>query len=203
MGQGVWREGVWNVPHTLRIGALIVTPKCGCDKCTYLCRSPIGRMKRSYLTGLPVHQRSVRRCSEHDPITGKERGRLAREILADKRRLGNHALPALLLRLLARVDDLEHLLLGDAADLREGHGEAGGLLGALVLDGGADCLGRGGVLAVEQVGGHGVGRVVLGGGALDVALLVGLDLLAHLDLLLVPLLGVHLGPQAAQVLGFL
>lgn len=101
--------------------------------------------------------------------------------------------------LLSGVDDLEHLLLADAADLGQGDGELGGLLGALVLDGAAEGLGLGGVGSVEQVvGQRGLG-VVLGGG-LHVALLVGLDLFAHLDLLLVPLRLVQLRAQAAQVL---
>ncbi|KAH8778763.1 hypothetical protein F5883DRAFT_542843, partial [Diaporthe sp. PMI_573] len=42
---------------------------------------------------------------------------------------------------------------------------------------------------VEQVGGDGVGRVILWCGGLDVALLAGLDLLAYPDLLPVALLG--------------
>lgn len=101
--------------------------------------------------------------------------------------------------LLSGADDLEHLVLADAADLGEGHGELGGLLGALVLDGGAEGLSLGRVGAVEQVvGQRGLGVVL--GGRLDVALLVGLDLLAHLDLLLVPLRLVQLRPQTPQVL---
>ena len=98
---------------------------------------------------------------------------------------------------------LEQLLFADTPDLGDRHGKPGGLLGALVLDLGAQGLGGGGVGAVEQVGRDGVGGLLLGGGALDVALLVLLDGLAHLDLLRVALLGVQLGPQAAQVLGIL
>lgn len=45
--------------------------------------------------------------------------------------------------------------------------------------------------------------IVLWGGGLDVALLMGLELLAHLDLLLVAVLGVHLCAQAPQILGLL
>ena len=98
---------------------------------------------------------------------------------------------------------LEQLLLADAPDLGDGHGEAGGLFSPLILDLRAEGLGGCRVGAVEQVGGDGVGRLLLGGGALHVALLVLLDGLAHLDLLGVALLGVQLGPQAAQVLGIL
>lgn len=118
-------------------------------------------------------------------------------------RLGDHALPAFLVRLLSSTDDLEHLLFGDTPDLGQRHGEAGSLLGALVLDGGAEGLGRGWVVSVEQVGRDGVGGVLVGSCVLDIAFLVGFDLLAHLDLLLVALLCVHFGAQAAQVLGFL
>jgi len=46
--------------------------------------------------------------------------------------------------------------------------------------------------SVEQVGGNGRRGLVFSGG-LDIPLLVGLDLLLHLDLLLVPLLLVKLG----------
>jgi hypothetical protein len=55
--------------------------------------------------------------------------------------------------------------------------------------------------SVEQV----LGQRSLGGlvrsGRLDVLLLLGLDALLHLNLLLVALLLVQLGPQTAQVLG--
>lgn len=57
-----------------------------------------------------------------------------------------------------------------------------------------------GVRPVEQISGNGVRRVLLLGGALDIALLVLLDGLAHLDLLGMTLLGKELGPQATQVL---
>ena len=64
-------------------------------------------------------------------------------------------------------------------------------------------LRRGGIRTVEQVRGYGVRGFLLIGGALDVALLVLLDGLAHLDLLGMALLRVQLGPQAAQVLRIL
>lgn len=126
----------------------------------------------------------------------------ASKVGTDKGGLGDHALPALLGRLLSRADDLEHLLLADALDLGEGHGEAGGLVVAAVLDGAREGLCRGGVAAVEQVLRQ-RGRVVLLGGRLYVALLVRLDLLLHLDLLLAARLLVQLGPQAAELLGVL
>lgn len=101
------------------------------------------------------------------------------------------------------MHNLEHLLLGDTLDLRQRHSEPSRLLGSLVLDGRTQSLGGCGVVSVEQVGGDGVRRLLVGGGGLDVALLVGLDLLAHLDLLLVSLLGVHLGAQSTEVLSLL
>lgn len=122
------------------------------------------------------------------------------EVWADKGGLGDHTLPALLVRLLAGVDNLEHLLLGYSPDLGQGHGETRSFLRSLVLNGRTDSLCGRRVVSIKQVCGHRVGRVVVGGGSLYVALLVGLDLLAHLDLLLVSLLGVHLRAQTAQVL---
>lgn len=129
--------------------------------------------------------------------------RPSREVGAHEGRLGHHALPTLLVRLLASMHNLEHLLLGNTLDLGQGHGEPSSLLGSLVLDGGTQSLSGCGVVSVEQVGGDGVCRLLVGGGGFDVALLVGLDLFAHLDLLLVPLLGVHLGAQTAEVLSLL
>lgn len=122
------------------------------------------------------------------------------EIGTDESGLGDHSLPALLGSLLSGLDDLEHLLLGDTPDLGKWDGELCGLFITLVLDGRGQGLGVLLLRSVEQVGGQrGVGR--LGGlVGLDVALLVGLDLLLHLDLLLVALLLVQLGPQTAQVL---
>lgn len=127
--------------------------------------------------------------------------RATSKVGADKSGLGDHSLPALLCRLLSRLDNLEHFLLGDTPDLGQGHTELGGLFGSLVLDGRRQSFGIFLVAAVEQVGGQrGVGG--LGGlAALDVALLVGLDLLLHLDLLLAALLLVEFGAQAAVVLG--
>ena len=132
-----------------------------------------------------------------------ELGRPAGEIRSHKCRLRDHPLPRLLGRLLARLDDLEHLLLGDTPDFRKRDGELGRLLGPLVLDLRRQGFRVGWIGAVEEVGRDGLRGLLLGRGALDVALLVGLDRLAQLDLLVVPLLGVQLGPQAAEVLGVL
>jgi hypothetical protein len=139
----------------------------------------------------------------HGPNKPLELGRPSREIGPNKSRLGDNPLPRLLGRLLARLDDLEHLLLGDTPDLGERHAELGRLLGALVLDLRRQGLGVGRARPVEQVRRDRVRGLLLGRGALDVALLVRLDGLAELDLLVVPLLGVQLGPQAAQVLRIL
>lgn len=122
------------------------------------------------------------------------------KVRSDESGLRDDPLPRLLGRLLSRLDDLEHLLLSNTPDLGQRHAELGRLLGPLVLDLGGQGLGVGGVRSVEQVRGDGVRGLLLGGGALDVALLVRLDRLPELDLLVVPLLGVQLGPQAAEVL---
>lgn len=125
------------------------------------------------------------------------------EIAADKSGLGDHALPGLLVRLLSGVDHLEHLLLADTLNLGQRHGEFGRLLSTLILDSTRQCLGVGGLRSVEQVlGKRGLGGLV-GRGGLDVLLLLLLDALLHLDLLLVALLLVQLGPQTTQVLRIL
>jgi hypothetical protein len=103
--------------------------------------------------------------------------------------------------LLSGVDNLEHLLLTDTLDLRQGNSELGGLLITLILDSTGQGLGVGGLRSVEQVlGQRGLGGLV-GGGGLDILLFLLLDALLHLDLLLVTLLLVQLGPQASEVLG--
>lgn len=124
------------------------------------------------------------------------------EVGSNKCRLSNDSLPRPLVRLLARLDDLEHLLLADTSHLGQRHAKLGGLLRTLVLDGAAEGLCRGRVRSVEQVRGQRLGRLLLVRG-LDVALLVGLDGLLHLDLLIVALLLVQLGLQTAEVLGVL
>lgn len=139
----------------------------------------------------------------HRPDKPLELGRPAREVGPDKGGLRDHALPRLLGRLLARLDHLEHLLLGDTPHLGQRHAELGRLLGALVLDLRRQRLGVGGARPVQQVRRDRVRRLLLGRRALDVALLVRLDRLPQLDLLVVPLLGVQLGPQPAQVLRIL
>lgn len=124
------------------------------------------------------------------------------EVGSDKGRFRNHALPSLLVCLLTGLDDLEHLLFADTADLGQGDAELGSLLGTLVLDGRRQSLGGGWVRAVQQVGGHGRGWLLFVG-RLDVALFVCLDGLLHLDLFVVALLLEHLGAETAEVLGIL
>lgn len=157
-------------------------------------------MKRSYLTGRRVKSGPTKVLVEHISKI-QRRGKTSKDGQGEDIRLGHHAFPALFVRLLSGTNDLEHLLLGNTLDLGQRHGEACGLLGSLVLDGGAESLGGSGIVPVEQVGGDGVGGIIFGSGVFDIALLMGLDLLAHLDLLLVTLLGIHFSTQAAQVLG--
>lgn len=105
--------------------------------------------------------------------------------------------------LLSGVDDLEHLLLTDTLDLRQRHSELSSLLIPLVLDSAGQGLGVGGLRPIKQIlGQRSLGRLI-GSGRLDVLLFLLLDALAHLDLLLMALLLVQLGPQAAQVLRIL
>lgn len=56
------------------------------------------------------------------------------EIGSDECGLGDDALPALLVHLLARLDDLEEFLLADTLDLGNGDRETSGLLGTLALN---------------------------------------------------------------------
>ena len=123
-----------------------------------------------------------------------------REIRAHKRRLGDHPLPPLLLGLGTRLDDLEHLVLGDSLDARQRDREFRGFLLPLLLDRGRQRLGDVGLLAVEEVrrkrlrGGRGWSR------GFHRLLLVRFERLAQLQLLGVPLLGVEFGSQPVQLL---
>lgn len=126
-----------------------------------------------------------------------------REARTDEGRLGDHTLPALLLRLLSRLDNREHFLLGNTLDLGQGNREPGCLFITLLLDGGREGLGILLVAAVQQVCGERVGGWLRCFVGFDVALLVCADLLLHLNLLLPALLGVQLGPQTTEVLRLL
>jgi hypothetical protein len=124
---------------------------------------------------------------------------LAGEALADKRRLGDHPLPALGLGL-ARLENLEHLVLGDAANLGQRHRVLCRPVLAALLDRRRERLGVLLTLAVEQVGRQralGDRALVL---LLDVALVVLLERLLELDLLAVPLGVVKLGLESKELL---
>lgn len=136
---------------------------------------------------------------------------LAGESLADERGLVDHALPALVL-VLSGLDDLEHLLLGNTADLGKGDRVLCGAVLPPVLDGGRErlCVLKPLervyrvthllTLTVKKIGGESAlldGTVVL---LLDVALVVGLELLLHLHLLGVTLSVVQLGLVADHLL---
>ena len=86
-------------------------------------------------------------------------------------------------------------------DCGDGHLPLARLLLALLLDHGADGLGLGLLLPVQQVGGDRAG--VLGSlrRLLALLLLVRLDRLLHLDLLPEPLLVVDLGLEPPELLG--
>lgn len=152
-----------------------------------------GRFPREVLptARTSVHRFETFRWCEHAPTH-----------LSDKGGLGDHALPALALRL-ARLDDLEHLVLCDTPDLGQGDGELAGLFLALLLDRRRERFGVVLALAIEEVSGQGTLREsgsVLG---LDVALLVGLDGLFHGDLFGVATLVQELGLVAVHRLGHL
>jgi len=122
------------------------------------------------------------------------------EIWPDERRLGNHPLPPLLLRLRTSLDDLEHLILSDSFHSWQRHRKLRRLLLSLLLDRRTERLGGIRPLAVEQVGGQRLRRGLGGLGGLDRLLLVRLEGLSQLDLLGVPLLGVEFRPQTVQFL---
>lgn len=125
------------------------------------------------------------------------------EARTDESRFCDHALPRLLVCLLARVYNGEHLLFADTLDLGQRYGEACGLFIPLLLDGTGESLRVLLVGAVEQILRQGFGSGLGGFGCLDVAFLAGANLLLHLDLFLPALLRILLGPQSAQVLGLL
>lgn len=66
-------------------------------------------------------------------LTHLQLDRFSGETLPNKRSLVDHPLPALVF-VLARLDDLEHLLLGNASDLGQGHSVLGGAIFSSVLD---------------------------------------------------------------------
>lgn len=158
-------EGFFVTP---RMGAWIVRPGVGWLTCAFLYRRPEGRKNRSILGFVRV------------------------KVRARGGRLGEHILPGLPLGR-ARLDDGEHLILRDAAHLRQGHREPGGLVGPALLDR------AGQVASVDEGVGDGVGRP--GAVRLGSSLLLCLELLAELTLLdsSGPLR--HLGPMASDVPG--
>lgn len=79
-----------------------------------LCLCPVGAERRHAATHL-------------------ELDRLSSEAFANKRGLVDHALPALVL-VFAGLDNLEHLLLGDAPDLGQGYSVLGCTVLPPVLD---------------------------------------------------------------------
>ena len=179
---------------TDRMGNCTVTAISGLDKCQHKTNHTDRKINILGNIGLLVPQ-------PHGPNKPLVLDRPPGEIVAHKRRFCNHPLPRLLVRLLARIDHLEHLLLADALHLGQRHRKLGRLLVPLVLDGTRQRLGVGRLGAVQQIlRQRGLGGF-FGRRRLDVLLLLRLDALLHLDLLRMALLLVHLGPQAAQVLG--
>ena len=139
----------------------------------------------------------------HGPDEALVLDRSTREAWTDKSRLSDHPLPALLLRLLSRLDNGEHFLLGNTLDLGQRDREPGSLFITLLLNGRREGFGILLVAAVQEICGKRVGGWLGCFVGFDVAFLVCADLLLHLDLLLPALLGVQLGPQTTEVLRFL
>ena len=128
--------------------------------------------------------------------------RSSRKVVAHKRRFRNHALPALLVCLLARVHHLEHLLLTDTLHLWQRHLELGSLLRSLVLNRTTQCLGIRSLRSIQKIVGQGGRRRFLWSGGFDILLFLRLDALAHLNLFGMAFLLVEFGTQAAEGLGF-
>ena len=117
-----------------------------------------------------------------------------------KRRLRNHPLPPLLLRLLSRLHHPKHLLLTNPLYTWQRHTELRRLLIPLLLNRTTDLLLLAFLLiSVQQVPWQGLLGRFCGGGFLGL-LLVRPDGLLHLDLLMVPFLCVHLGAQTREIL---
>lgn len=100
---------------------------------------------------------------------------------ADKGSFSEHALPRLALAL-ARLDNLEHLVLCDTPDFGQGHGILCSLVFAFLLDCARESLGVLLALAVEEVCRERTVGDSRGVCLLDVALVVGLEGLFELDL---------------------
>lgn len=129
-------------------------------------------------------------------------GGLSGEALANIGDLGNHAFPLLFLTL-ARLNNLEHLVLGNGPDLWERDVPLARLFLALLLEGVAEDLGAGLLGAVEEVGRDGAVAHGLVGNALLVVLEVHVDGLLHGGLLLEALLVVQLCLDARERAGLL
>jgi hypothetical protein len=119
-------------------------------------------------------------AQSHGPNETLQLDWFPRKSFTNKGGLGDHAFPGFALTL-AGLDDLEHLIFGNAADFGEGNGVFGSFVFAFLLDSGGEGLGGVLLLSVEEVGGEG-GIWGGSGGLLDIALVVCLELLLQLNL---------------------
>ena len=124
------------------------------------------------------------------------------EVVADEGDFVDEALPGLLLALTGS-EDLEHFVLRHGLDLLNGHFPLAGLLLSLLLNHIAQHLSPVHFVPVQQIGGDGSVFLLLFLGEGRFLLLVGLDVLLHLYLLLVPLLRVELTLYSVQSLRLL
>lgn len=106
----------------------------------------------------------------------------SRETLSDKRSLRHHTLPCLALAL-SSLENLEHLVFRNASNFGKRYSVFGRLVFPLLLDGAGQSFGVLLALAIQQICGQGTLGRCASIGLLDVALVVGLERLFHLDLL--------------------
>lgn len=171
-------------------------------------------LRAAHKTGRTDESLIISRILALDRATHLELYGLSRESLPNKRRLVDHSLPALSL-VFTRLDDFEHLLLGDTPNLGQRHGILGRPILSAVFDSrtkslgilsSATCLEHSAhllTLTIKQVRRESalLDRSIVF--LLDISLVVRLQRLFHLDLLRVSLGMVKLGLVTKHLLRFL
>lgn len=128
-------------------------------------------------------------------------GRLSGKILRNKSGLINDSLPGLLSPFTS-LNNREHLSLAHSLNLSNGNRPLSSLLLSLLLDHIRENFTSPLILSVHKESRNWLG-VLLGTFSLNVLLLMSLNLLVHLDLLLVPLFVEYLSFDSPQFLGLL
>ncbi len=129
-------------------------------------------------------------------------GRLTSERVRHECHLVDHTLPRLLLSL-ASAKYLEHLVFSKCSDLFDGDLPLASLFLTLLLDHIREDLGAVNFITVQQIGRNSTLFNLLGGVHSSLLLFMCLDILLHLDLLLVALLGVEFSLESVQALRLL